>query len=90
MSPPSQTPQCRFPAAGSKQDSPGPSRDVESEAAAEDADEGVRYISPRQPVPAGTTIEPLPPDPYDTPIKLQKAQGVRVVRSTGSGPGAWR
>ena len=28
---------------------------------------------PRQLVPARAAIEPLPPDPYDTPIELQKA-----------------
>jgi hypothetical protein len=34
---------------------------------------------PRQPVSARAAIEPLPPDPYDAPIELQKA--LRVCRS---------
>ena len=34
---------------------------------------------PRQPVPSRAAIEPLPPDPYDAPIELQKA--LRVCRS---------
>ena len=32
---------------------------------------------PRHPVPSRAAIEPLPPDPYDTPIELQKALRVR-------------
>jgi len=34
---------------------------------------------PRHPVPSRAAIEPLPPDPYDAPIELQKA--LRVCRS---------
>jgi hypothetical protein len=34
---------------------------------------------PRQPVSARATIQPLPPDPNDTPIELQKA--LRVCRA---------
>jgi hypothetical protein len=34
---------------------------------------------PPQPVSARGTIQPLPPDPYDAPIELQKA--LRVCRS---------
>jgi hypothetical protein len=34
---------------------------------------------PRHPIPSRATIEPLSPDPYDTPIELQKA--LRVCRS---------
>ena len=34
---------------------------------------------PRHPIPARAAIEPLPPDPYDAPIELQKA--LRVCRA---------
>jgi len=34
---------------------------------------------PRHPIPSRAAIEPLPPDPFDTPIELQKA--LRVCRA---------
>src|ERR1039458_8904126 len=80
LSPPSQTPRCRFPAAGSS------SRTLRVRPDMADPRRQQRMTSkelgispPRQPVSARAAIEPLPPDPDDTPIELQKA--LRVCRS---------
>src|SRR5438552_1425191 len=80
MSPPSQTPPCRFPAAGSSSRTlwvrPGMSNLRRHQRIP--AKELVISL-PRQPVPSRAAIEPLPPDPYDAPIELEKA--LRVCRS---------
>src|SRR5882724_5975893 len=77
-SPPSQTPPCRFPAAGSSGATPltvprvcypgGQQRMVTEE---------FRISLPRQPFPASSAIEPLPPDATDFSIELPDAPGVR-------------
>ena len=80
MSPPSQTPPCRFPAAGSS------SRTLRVRPGMSNLRRQQRMLTkelgislPRHPVPSRAAIEPLPPDPYDAPIELQKA--LRVCRS---------
>src|ERR1700692_625010 len=78
--PPSQTPPCRFPAAGSS------SRTLRLRPAMADPRRQQRMTSkelgislPRPPVSACATLQSLSPDPNDTPIELQKV--LKVCRS---------
>src|ERR1700746_970520 len=80
MSPPSQTPPCRFPAAGSSSRTRRLPPDMSDPWRQQRMTSKERGISlPRQSVSARTAIEPLPPDSYDSPIELQKT--LRVCRA---------
>ena len=77
---PSQTPPCRFPAAGSSSKTLRVGPDMSDPRRQQRMTPQELGISlPRHSVAARATIQPLPPDPNNTPIELQKA--LRVCRA---------
>jgi hypothetical protein len=78
MSPPSETPPCRFPAVGSSSQSLRASPGILDPRVQQRMPAKKLGVSlPCQAVPTRSSIQPLLPDPHDAPIELQKALGVR-------------